>query len=109
MPHPNTPPPPLPVLADRIARVVDRVMGEIRPRLVQGALTGERGERRNLRHADNFLSDHDLWMHGRYRELLAGVLPSFVYASEEAEPVVVGDDPDPDLCVPVEQLEAVTR
>ncbi|MFI6427881.1 hypothetical protein [Promicromonospora sp. NPDC050880] len=50
----------------------------------------------NLRHADDFLSDYDLWMHQRYKELLKEVIPSFIYASEEDDPQVIGDDPDPD-------------
>jgi hypothetical protein len=41
-------------------------------------------------------------MHRRYRDLLAPILRSFVYASEEAEPEVIGDNPDPDLCVLVD-------
>ena len=89
----------------KIAEMVRSVMLELRPRLVEAALTGRRGESENLRHADNFLSEHDLWMHQRYRELLAPVLGSFVYASEEAEPEVIGDDPDPDLCVLVDPLD----
>lgn len=92
-------------LARDIAELVGTVIGEIRPRLVEAALSGRTGERANTRHADNFLSSHDLWMHQRYRELLTGLLPSFVYASEEAEPQVIGDDPDPDLCVLVDPLD----
>ncbi|GGQ71473.1 hypothetical protein [Couchioplanes azureus] len=44
-------------------------------------------------------------MHRRYRELLTPILGSFVYASEEAEPEVIGADPDPDLCVLVDPLD----
>ncbi|MGW4410905.1 inositol monophosphatase family protein [Nonomuraea sp. NPDC004702] len=78
---------------------------EIRPSLVQAALSGERSEAANLRHSDNFLSAHDLWMHERYRELLNPILPSYIYASEEAAPQVIGADPDPDLCVVVDPLD----
>ncbi|MGP3918258.1 inositol monophosphatase family protein [Nonomuraea sp. 10N515B] len=97
--------PPLPGLAHQLADLVALVISEIRPRLIQAALSGERSEAANLRHADNFLSAHDLWMHERYRELLTAIIPSFVYASEEAEPQVIGDDPDPDLCVLVDPLD----
>lgn len=100
-----TPGTPLPVLAQRIAHIVSTVMSEVRPKLIHAALSGEKGESRNLRHADNFLSVHDMAMHQRYRELLTGILNSFVYASEEAEPQVIGDDPEPDLCVLVDPLD----
>jgi myo-inositol-1(or 4)-monophosphatase len=95
----------LPDLAQRISTMVRHLMAEIRPKLVRAAVSGQRGESRNVRHADNFLSEHDIWMHRRYRDLLAGSLRSFVYASEEAEPQVVGDDSDPDLCVLVDPLD----
>ncbi len=85
--------------------MVRTVIGEIRPKLVAAALSGDRSEHRNLRHADNFLSSHDLWLHRRYRELLAERFASFVYASEEGDPEVVGPDPDPDLCVLVDPLD----
>ncbi len=97
--------PDLPDLAHRTVGVVHQVMSEIRPILVQAALSGERGESRNTRHADNFLSIHDLWMHERYRELMSNALNSFVYASEEAEPQVVGEPTEPDLCVLVDPLD----
>jgi len=95
----------LPELAQRIADLVRTAMSEIRPRLVRAALSGNRGESGNVRHADNFLSVHDMWMHRRYQELLTDSIGSFVYASEEAEPVVIGDDPEPDLCVLVDPLD----
>ena len=76
----------IPELAARIAETVRGVMLELRPRLIEAALTGRHGESENLRHEDNFLSEHDLWMHRRYRDLLTPILDSFVYASEEAEP-----------------------
>ncbi|WP_344585552.1 inositol monophosphatase family protein [Nonomuraea roseoviolacea] len=81
------------------------MISELRPRLVQAALSGDRSESRNVRHAGNFLSEYDLWMHKRYRELLTEIVPSYVYASEEADPQVIGDDPDPDLCVLVDPLD----
>lgn len=90
-----TPESPLPELAQHLAALVATVISEIRPRLVEAALSGERAESRNLRHADNFLSAHDLWMHQRYRQLLTEYLPSYIYASEEADPQIIGDDPDP--------------
>ncbi|NMO55591.1 hypothetical protein HH310_30950 [Actinoplanes sp. TBRC 11911] len=95
----------IPPLAQKIAETVRGVMLELRPRLIEAALTGQRGESENLRHEDNFLSEHDLWMHRRYRELLTPILGSFVYASEEAEPEVIGDNPDADLCVLVDPLD----
>jgi myo-inositol-1(or 4)-monophosphatase len=95
----------VPELAQQVASLVRLVMSEVRPKLVQAALSGDRGENRNLRHADNFLSVHDMWMHRRYGELLKERLGSFVYASEEAEPQVFGSDPEPDLCVLVDPLD----
>lgn len=92
-------------LAGALGKLVREVMAEIRPRLVEAALTGDRGESRNVRHEDNFLSRHDMWMHEEYRRRVAELLPSFVYASEEADPQVIGDDPDPDLCVLVDPLD----
>ncbi|PZG36214.1 hypothetical protein C1I98_26980 [Spongiactinospora gelatinilytica] len=97
--------PSLPRLAQDVAQLVATVIGEIRPRLIQAALSGDRAESTNVRHADNFLSDYDMWMHRRYQELLTQVIPSFVYASEEADPLVIGSDPDPDLCVLVDPLD----
>lgn len=95
----------IPQLARDVAGMVRTAMGEVRPRLVQAALAGSRAENENVRHKDNFLSDHDLWMHQRYRDLVAELVPSFVYASEEADPHVVGSDADPDLCVLVDPLD----
>lgn len=95
----------VPELARRITAVVRQVIGEIRPQLIDAALTGRRAENENLRHSDNFLSDYDLWMHERYKEVLVEHIPSFVYASEEADPEVVGDESDPDLCVLVDPLD----
>ncbi|MFI6180562.1 inositol monophosphatase family protein [Nonomuraea sp. NPDC051191] len=97
--------PALPGLAQSLAELVSQVIGEIRPRLIQAALSGERSEAANLRHSDNFLSAHDLWMHERYRELLSPILPSYIYASEEADPQVIGAAPEPDLCVLVDPLD----
>src|SRR5882762_688267 len=95
----------IPDLARRIAGLVKEIMFEIRPRLVKAALTGRRAENENLRHEDNFLSDYDLWMHRRYKELIAEHIPSFVYASEEADPEIVGAEANPDLCVLVDPLD----
>lgn len=72
------------------------VMNEMRPMLLKAALSGNRSQRAKTRHADNFLTSHDLWAHNRYRQLITPLLPAgFVYASQEAEPVVIGDDPYP--------------
>lgn len=95
----------VPELTKIIAGVVTTLMTEIRPDLVQAAVSGRHGESANTRHADNFLSVHDLRMHERYRELLRERIGSFVYASEEADPVVIGSDPDPDLCILVDPLD----
>ena len=95
----------VPDLAWRIADLVKGMIVEIRPRLVEAALSGQRGENENTRHADNFLSVYDLWMHQRYKELLTEHMSSFVYASEEADPEVMGSDSDPDLCVLVDPLD----
>src|SRR5438045_8275494 len=94
-----------PNLGGLLADVVRSAIAEIRPRLITAAFSGDRGESENVRHSDNFLSAHDMWMHERYRELLAPLLQSFVYASEEAEPQLVGSDPEPDLCVLVDPLD----
>ncbi|MEU3620989.1 hypothetical protein BS329_11585 [Amycolatopsis coloradensis] len=95
----------IPDLAARIVALVREIMLEIRPRLVHAALSGKRGEQKNTRHNDNFLSEFDLWMHQRYKEALVENIPSFVYASEEADPEVIGSDPEPDLCVLVDPLD----
>ncbi|MEU1982705.1 inositol monophosphatase family protein [Nocardia sp. NPDC019395] len=95
----------IPELAQRLVGLVRRLMIEVRPRLIGAALSGRRAENENLRHQDNFLSDYDLWMHRRYKDLLTELIPSFIYASEEADPELVGDDPDPDLCVLVDPLD----
>lgn len=95
-----------PDLAQRLGDAVTTVMDELRPRLVQSALSGDHGERASTRHAGNFLSAYDLQAHDRYRQLITPLLPGgFVYASEEADPEVIGDDPDPDLCVLVDPLD----
>ncbi|WP_454196353.1 inositol monophosphatase family protein [Nocardia sp. Marseille-Q1738] len=95
----------IPDLAQRIAGVVRQMIGEIRPQLIEAALTGRRAENENLRHTDNFLSEYDLWMHQRYKEILVEHISSFVYASEEADPEVIGDEAEPDLCVLVDPLD----
>jgi myo-inositol-1(or 4)-monophosphatase len=100
-----TSPPASSELASKIAQLVADTILEIRPKLLDAALSGIRGESRNVRHEDNFLSVHDMWMHDRYRERLTGFVPSFVYASEEAEPQVIGKDADPDLCILVDPLD----
>jgi fructose-1,6-bisphosphatase/inositol monophosphatase family enzyme len=102
MGHPTS----FPELARQIGAAACTVMDELRPGLVSAALSGDHGERANTRHAGNFLSRYDLQAHERYRELITPLLPAgFVYASEEAEPEVIGDDPDPDLCVLVDPLD----
>ena len=95
----------MPRQAGNLAGLVREMIAEVRPRLIEAALSGRRGESPNARHADNFLSVHDLWMHGRYKERLSDLFPSFVYASEEADPEVIGADRDPDLCVLVDPLD----
>ncbi|MBL6280255.1 hypothetical protein JMF97_29250 [Micromonospora fiedleri] len=95
----------LPELARKTAEVVETLMLEIRPKLMEAAFSGNVGESENLRHSDNFLSVHDMWLHERYCELMARHLGSFVYASEEAEPQVVGNESDPDLCILVDPLD----
>jgi fructose-1,6-bisphosphatase/inositol monophosphatase family enzyme len=95
----------VPELARHVVRLVTAMMAEIRPQLVRAAVTGRRAENENVRHEDNFLSDFDLWMHRRYPELLVEFIPSFIYASEEADAQVVGPDADPDLCVLVDPLD----
>jgi myo-inositol-1(or 4)-monophosphatase len=43
-------------LAQQLSESVRQAISEIRPKLVEAALSGNRGESDNLRHADNFLS-----------------------------------------------------
>jgi myo-inositol-1(or 4)-monophosphatase len=95
----------IPVLGRQLAEIVTIAMDEIRPILTEAALAGHHGERTNERHTDNFLSKHDLWMHQRYKDLLLDRLGSFVYASEEGDPEVLGSDTDPDLCILVDPLD----
>ncbi|HEY7145601.1 MAG TPA: inositol monophosphatase family protein [Streptosporangiaceae bacterium] len=95
----------IPDLARSIAGLVREMMIEIRPRLVDAALSGLHGENENTRHEDNFLSVYDLWMHQQYKEQLTKHISSFVYASEEADPEVIGTDLYPDLCVLVDPLD----
>ncbi|GIH20909.1 inositol monophosphatase family protein [Rugosimonospora africana] len=95
----------LPRLARKTIGVVDILMSELRPKLIGAALTGDIGESENTRHHDNLLTVHDLWMHERYRDTLSQYIPSFIYASEEAEPQIIGGDPNPDLCVLVDPLD----
>lgn len=107
-PAPETEPEPAPApteAAQAVAEIVRTVLAESRPALLRAALSGDRGESENARHADNFLSEHDLRMHERYCELFTAALGSFVYASEEADPQVIGADPDPDLLVLVDPLD----
>ena len=92
-------------LGGATVQVVDDLMSALRPRLLAGAFSGSFAESENTRHADNFLSAHDLWMHEQYQQRIQRFLPSFIYASEEADPIVVGHDPDPDLCVLVDPLD----
>ncbi|MFQ6226033.1 inositol monophosphatase family protein [Nocardia sp. NPDC002869] len=94
----------IPDLGAQLLDLVRRMMDEIRPQLIDAALSGHRAENENIRHRDNFLSDYDLWMHRRYKELLVETISSFVYASEEADPEVIGGG-DPDLCVLVDPLD----
>ncbi|MGS2646742.1 inositol monophosphatase family protein [Streptosporangium sp. G12] len=95
----------LPSIAEDLTTLVSTLISEIRPQLIGAALSGKHADRTNARHTGNFLSDYDLLLHDRYRELLSEIFPSFVYASEEADPQVIGDDPDPDLCVLVDPLD----
>ncbi|MEV0456313.1 inositol monophosphatase family protein [Catellatospora methionotrophica] len=95
----------IPELGRQLADVVSQAMNEIRPKLLQAALSADTMETENTRHADNFLTEHDLWMHERYQQLLSQHLRAFVYASEEAEPQIIGADPDPDLCLLVDPLD----
>src|SRR5690242_9854169 len=90
--------------AAAVADIVRTVMAESRPALLDAALSGRAGETENLRHVDNLLSEHDLRMHYRYRELFDESFSSFVYASEEDDPCVVGRDADPDLLILVDPL-----
>jgi fructose-1,6-bisphosphatase/inositol monophosphatase family enzyme len=95
----------VPELAQNVVNMVRAMLGDLRPKLVNAALTGRRAENENLRHEDNFLSDYDLLMHDLYKERLAEFIPSFIYASEESDPQVVGPDADAGLCVLVDPLD----
>jgi fructose-1,6-bisphosphatase/inositol monophosphatase family enzyme len=95
-----------PELARQVGEAVRTVMDELRPGLLAAALSGDPSERANTRHAGNLLTGYDLWAHDRYKQLMRPLIPGgFVYASEEAEPEVIGEDPDPDLCVLVDPLD----
>lgn len=96
---------PIPRIAKNLVELVTTLIEEIRPQLIRAALTGDYADRINVRHADNFLSDFDIQLHERYRELLTAVIPAFIYASEEADPQIIGSDRDPDLCVLVDPLD----
>jgi myo-inositol-1(or 4)-monophosphatase len=95
----------IPDLAKILAALVKDAMAELRPRLIDAALSGQPGEHANLRHEDNFLSEYDLWMHRHYKELLRRHVPSFIYASEEADPEIIGSDTDPDLVILADPLD----
>jgi len=95
----------MPDLALSLAQLTKDAIAEIRPRLIDSAFSGVRGENENFRHEDNFLSVHDLWMHQHYKETVRRCIPSFIYASEESDPEVIGSDPDPDLIVLADPLD----
>ncbi|MFC9690252.1 inositol monophosphatase family protein [Kribbella sp. NPDC056951] len=95
----------VPELAQSVVDMVRAMLADLRPKLLNAALTGRRAENENLRHEDNFLSDYDLLMHDLYKERLAEFIPSFIYASEESDPQVVGSDAEPELCVLVDPLD----
>jgi myo-inositol-1(or 4)-monophosphatase len=95
----------MPDLAACLAQITSDAIAEIRPQLIESAFSGIRGESENSRHEDNFLSVHDLWMHEHYKESVSRHIPSFIYASEESDPEVIGSDPDPDLIVMTDPLD----
>lgn len=97
--------PALPVLASQIAAIVQTVIAEVRPKLIEAAFSGFQDEQKNARHEDNYLSEYDVWMHQRYKELLREVLPSFLYTSEEGDPEYLGDADEADLVVLVDPLD----
>jgi len=66
----------MPDLAVNLAQVTKDAIAEIRPRLIDSAFSGVRGESENVRHEDNFLSVHDLWMHQHYKESVHRCIPS---------------------------------
>lgn len=90
--------------------VVSSILDDYRPRLLKAALEGERRERRNPRHEDNFLSDFDMALHDHYRQALADRLSGFVYLSEEGEPEIVGANPEVVILVdPLDTSELAVR
>lgn len=90
--------------------VVSSIIDDYRPQLLEAALHGDRRERPNARHKDNFLSDFDMALHDHYREQLASRLPGFVYLSEEAEPETVGANPELAILVdPLDTSELAVR
>lgn len=97
--------PTLPAIATAVMGIVRTIISEIRPQLVDSALSGKHGETDNARHEDNFLSVFDMRLHRRYRDLLQREIPEFIYASEEGDPEVIGENPDPDLLVLVDPLD----
>ena len=95
----------IPELAQNVVGMVRSMLDDLRPRLLNAALTGRRAENENHRHGDNFLSDYDLLMHDLYKQRFAEFVPSFIYASEESDPQIVGPNEEPDLCVLVDPLD----
>ncbi|WP_405058620.1 hypothetical protein OG474_38645 [Kribbella sp. NBC_01505] len=95
----------IPELAQNVVSMVRSMLDDLRPKLLNAALTGRRAENENRRHEDNFLSDYDLLMHDLYKQRFAEFEPSFIYASEESDPQVIGSDEEPDLCVLVDPLD----
>lgn len=92
-------------LTKTVIDAVREVIEYIRPRLIESALSGKHGEKNNSRHEDNFLSVYDLELHRMYRSLFKKTIREFVYASEEGDPEIIGNDSDPDLLVLVDPLD----
>jgi len=94
-------------LAEELICVVEGILEKYSLILLKMALNKDRGEIKNIRHTDNFLSNIDLKIHNEYLKKIRPILPSFIYASEEADPVIVGGGKNatPELMVLVDPLD----
>lgn len=87
--------------------IVESVITRYSQILIEMALTGDHGEIRNANHEGNFLSRIDLELHTLYEAELARILPSFIYASEEGDPVQYSFDSStsPEFVVIVDPMD----
>lgn len=94
-------------IAESTIAIVDSFIVTFSEKLIRTAVKGERGELRNARHRDNFLSNIDMELHTLYATELTRILPTFIYASEESEPQLYPADSsdNPEYVVIVDPLD----